>query len=87
MLELQQHMGSAQEGTTTSLPLPVAQCMQAFNWDSWQHSYYKSMMGQVDALKEAGFTCIWLPPPSQAVSEQVSADLNGGQHSIYSGYI
>ncbi len=46
--------------------------VQGFNWESWKHNYYKSMMGKVKELADIGFTAIWLPPPSDSVSEQVS---------------
>ncbi|MEW5307361.1 MAG: hypothetical protein WDW36_009765 [Sanguina aurantia] len=43
---------------------------QGFNWDSHGHKYYKTLSGQVKELAAAGFTCVWMPPPSDAVSPQ-----------------
>jgi hypothetical protein len=59
------------------IPNPLA-CLhppslpQAFNWESWKHNYYKTLASQVKDIAAAGFTCVWLPPPSDSVSEQVS---------------
>lgn len=44
--------------------------IQGFNWDSHGHKYYKTLSGQVKELAAAGFTCVWMPPPSDAVSPQ-----------------
>ncbi len=44
---------------------------QGFNWESSKHSWWRTLMGQVDAIKEDGFTGVWLPPCTQSLSEQV----------------
>mmetsp|Transcript_26573 Transcript_26573/g.67656 ORF Transcript_26573/g.67656 Transcript_26573/m.67656 type:complete len:709 (-) Transcript_26573:349-2475(-) len=44
--------------------------LQAFNWESWKSGYYKMLTGKVKEIASAGFTAVWLPPPSDSVSEQ-----------------
>ncbi|KAJ9522786.1 hypothetical protein QJQ45_019818 [Haematococcus lacustris] len=44
--------------------------LQAFNWESWKHSYYRTLKSQVKDIANTGFTSIWMPPPSDSVSEQ-----------------
>lgn len=44
---------------------------QAFNWESHKSNWYKECMGKVADWAKQGFTCIWLPPPSDSVSPQV----------------
>lgn len=46
-------------------------CLQAFNWESWRSQYYRTLGSQVQDIASAGFTSIWMPPPSDSVSEQV----------------
>ncbi|MEW5319272.1 MAG: hypothetical protein WDW38_010435 [Sanguina aurantia] len=43
---------------------------QGFNWDSHADAYYKTLSGKIKELADAGFTSIWMPPPSEAVSSQ-----------------
>lgn len=43
---------------------------QGFNWESHKHNWYKTLTGQVKDLAKAGFTAVWLPPPSDSVSPQ-----------------
>lgn len=43
---------------------------QGFNWESHKHNWYKTLAGQVKDLAKAGFTSVWLPPPSDSVSPQ-----------------
>ena len=45
--------------------------LQGFNWES--HSggdWYKYLKSNLEAIHEAGFTTIWLPPPTNSVSPQ-----------------
>ena len=56
--------------------------LQAFNWESHRGvagpgggggervSWYAHLAASVDAIAEAGFTSVWLPPPSDSVSPQ-----------------
>ncbi|KAL3150549.1 Alpha-amylase [Trebouxia sp. C0010 RCD-2024] len=44
--------------------------LQGFNWESYRNNWYKTLQEQIPAIAEAGFTAIWLPPPSDAVSAQ-----------------
>lgn len=44
---------------------------QAFNWESHRQKLYKQLMGRVKDISDAGFTGVWMPPPSDSVSPQV----------------
>ena len=44
--------------------------LQGFNWESHRDKWYKKLESQVDEIAEAGFTAVWLPPPSDSVSAQ-----------------
>ena len=44
--------------------------LQGFNWESWKNNWYKTLESQVDAIAQAGFTVVWLPPPTDSVSPQ-----------------
>ena len=44
--------------------------VQGFNWESCKAKHYKVLMEQAPKIAAAGFSCIWLPPPSDAVSPQ-----------------
>lgn len=50
---------------------------QGFNWESSKHSWWRTLRGQVQQIKDDGITGIWLPPCSQALSEQVRAGSPG----------
>ncbi|MEW5319277.1 MAG: hypothetical protein WDW38_010440 [Sanguina aurantia] len=43
---------------------------QGFNWDSHATRYYKQLTAQIPELAAAGFTAVWMPPPSDAVGPQ-----------------
>jgi len=49
----------------------IAASLQAFNWESHKKRWYKDMIPKVPEWAKEGFTCIWLPPPSDSVSPQV----------------
>lgn len=45
--------------------------LQAFGWQSCQQpGYYDTVRSQVSAIAAAGFSHVWLPPPSKSVSPQ-----------------
>jgi len=48
--------------------------LQGFNWESCHgvdgHVWYEHMQSRLDEFAEAGFTSIWLPPPTASVSLQ-----------------
>ena len=45
--------------------------LQGFNWDScWQGNWYEVVSSQADLIADAGFTAVWLPPPTDSVSPQ-----------------
>lgn len=44
--------------------------LQVFNWESHRESWYRKLEAQADEIAEAGFTAVWLPPPSDSVSAQ-----------------
>ncbi|KAL0021780.1 hypothetical protein WJX79_009864 [Trebouxia sp. C0005] len=52
-------------------PVDSSVLIQGFGWTSCeQQDWYDQIRLKVPELKEAGFTHIWLPPPSQSVSRQ-----------------
>ncbi|XP_022840291.1 Glycosyl hydrolase, family 13, catalytic domain, partial [Ostreococcus tauri] len=66
-----------------SRPLPSTPCgngreliLQGFNWESCQHaekmgaSWYAHLTEMTPQIAEAGFTSVWLPPPTKSVSKQ-----------------
>lgn len=57
--------------TLTPPPPHPPPIKQAFNWESCKQPWYNVLAGQAKAMKEDGFTAVWLPPPSDAVSDQV----------------
>lgn len=45
--------------------------LQGFNWESFQSGkYYDTMAHEAEQIAKAGFTVVWLPPPTQSVSPQ-----------------
>jgi len=46
--------------------------LQGFHWDSWKQDggWYGTLGEQAEAIADAGFTMIWLPPPTESVSPQ-----------------
>ena len=44
--------------------------LQAFNWESCKHNWYQVLKEQCSEFAEAGFTALWLPPPTDSVSPQ-----------------
>ena len=45
--------------------------LQGFNWESHRGlGWYKTLKEQVPDIAAAGFSAIWLPPPSESVSPQ-----------------
>ncbi|KXZ47781.1 hypothetical protein GPECTOR_33g663 [Gonium pectorale] len=44
--------------------------LQAFNWESHRQRLYRQLNGRVKDIAEAGFTAVWMPPPSDSVSPQ-----------------
>lgn len=43
---------------------------QAFNWESHNIKWWRYLEDQVQDLVEAGFTSLWLPPPSDSLAPQ-----------------
>lgn len=43
--------------------------LQGFNWESYQDGLYHKLLNRVDEFKGAGFTAIWLPPPTYSVGD------------------
>lgn len=44
--------------------------LQGFNWESCKEAWYKKIAEMAPEFAEVGFTSVWLPPASDAVSEQ-----------------
>ena len=60
--------------------------MQAFNWEchsirdqSRKPAWLQMLADKADAIADAGITAVWLPPPCQAISDEVRTDnVHGG---------
>jgi len=60
--------------------------LQAFNWEchsirdqTRKPAWLQMLADKADAIADAGITAVWLPPPCQAISDEVrSACLAGG---------
>ena len=47
-------------------------CRAGFGWDSCDKgNWYKQVQDKIPEIKDAGFTHVWLPPPSESVAKQV----------------
>ena len=44
--------------------------LQGFNWESCKDQWYTKLAGLAPSIAEDGFTSVWLPPSSDAVSPQ-----------------
>lgn len=44
--------------------------LQAFDWQSYKYSLFANLPAKSQAIKDAGFTMVWLPPPQQSASAQ-----------------
>uniref|UniRef100_A0A7S1T2P7 alpha-amylase n=1 Tax=Tetraselmis chuii TaxID=63592 RepID=A0A7S1T2P7_9CHLO len=44
--------------------------LQGFNWESHKHDWYAVLSGQAADIAEAGFTLVWMPPPTDSVSPE-----------------
>ncbi|KAL8150070.1 putative alpha-amylase 2 [Apium graveolens] len=44
--------------------------LQAFNWESHKHDWWKNLDSKVSDIAESGFTSAWLPPPSNSFAPE-----------------
>lgn len=44
--------------------------LQGFNWESCKEPWYKKLADLIPSIADDGFTAVWLPPSSDAVSAQ-----------------
>ncbi|KAK3276583.1 alpha-amylase [Cymbomonas tetramitiformis] len=44
--------------------------LQGFHWDSCKHDWYSIVSRSLDSVQDAGFTGVWLPPPSDSLAPQ-----------------
>jgi len=44
--------------------------LQGFNWESHKQDWYSVLAGQAEEFAEAGFTLVWMPPPTDSVSPE-----------------
>uniref|UniRef100_A0A7S0XFN2 alpha-amylase n=2 Tax=Mantoniella antarctica TaxID=81844 RepID=A0A7S0XFN2_9CHLO len=46
--------------------------LQGFNWESCnsKNKWFDVLTNEVQLIKEAGFTAVWMPPPTKSVSDQ-----------------
>ncbi|XP_006601710.1 probable alpha-amylase 2 [Glycine soja] len=45
--------------------------LQAFNWESNKYNWWNNLEGKVPDIAKAGFTSVWLPPPTHSFSPEV----------------
>eukprot|EP00239_Pterosperma_sp_CCMP1384_P006863 CAMPEP_0197854428 /NCGR_PEP_ID=MMETSP1438-20131217/24657_1 /TAXON_ID=1461541 /ORGANISM="Pterosperma sp., Strain CCMP1384" /LENGTH=767 /DNA_ID=CAMNT_0043469163 /DNA_START=187 /DNA_END=2490 /DNA_ORIENTATION=+ len=72
MKQLMAQGGATAVGTGPACGQGYEIFLQAFNWESWrsQVGWYNELATRLDEFKDAGYTAMWLPPPSTSVSEQ-----------------
>lgn len=51
-------------------PKPHVRVLQAFNWVSHKGDYYQHIVEMAPKFAAAGFTYVWLPPPTASVSPE-----------------
>ncbi|XP_050222177.1 probable alpha-amylase 2 [Mercurialis annua] len=44
--------------------------LQAFNWESHKHDWWRTLEKKVSDIAKSGFTSAWLPPPTQSFSPE-----------------
>lgn len=44
--------------------------LQAFNWESHKHDWWRNLDSKVSDIAESGFTSAWLPPPSNSFAPE-----------------
>ncbi|KDD74952.1 hypothetical protein H632_c966p0, partial [Helicosporidium sp. ATCC 50920] len=44
--------------------------LQAFNWESCKEPWWRKLAQEAQSYADAGFTALWLPPPTDSVSTQ-----------------
>ncbi|KAL2645486.1 hypothetical protein R1flu_013073 [Riccia fluitans] len=44
--------------------------LQAFNWESHKHSWWKNLEPKIPEIAAAGFTALWLPPSSRSFAPE-----------------
>ncbi|KAG6542753.1 hypothetical protein Mapa_015828 [Marchantia paleacea] len=44
--------------------------LQAFNWESQKHSWWKTLETKIPQIAAAGFTALWLPPSSDSLARE-----------------
>ena len=49
---------------------PDAVILQGFHWKSCEHPWYQILAHNAAKIKNAGFDCIWLPPPAASADKQ-----------------
>jgi len=69
LLTCRQGGGATSSGPAAGLGHEVI--LQGFNWESHRPAnWYRVLKEQVPDIAAAGFSAIWLPPPSESVSPQ-----------------
>ncbi|KAF5840255.1 glycoside hydrolase superfamily [Dunaliella salina] len=58
--------------------------LQAFNWESCHTNFYQQLIEKAPQIQADGFTAVWCPPPSNAVSDQ--GYLPGDYYDLNSKY-
>ncbi|KAF5202041.1 Alpha-amylase 3 protein, partial [Thalictrum thalictroides] len=44
--------------------------LQAFNWESHKHEWWRNLEGKVPDIAESGFTSAWLPPATDSFAPE-----------------
>lgn len=64
--------------------------MQGFNWESHKYNWWNNLEVKVPDIAKAGFTSVWLPPPTQSFSpegyitlEELGIKLNGPKSFVF----
>lgn len=60
--------GATSSGPAAGLGYEII--LQAFNWESHRESWYQVLKSKAGQIAAAGYTSLWLPPPSDSVSQQ-----------------
>ena len=58
--------------------------LQGFHWESHNFDWYKIVQDRLGEMNQAGFTQVWLPPPSDSLAPQGYLPRN--MYSLNSAY-
>eukprot|EP00798_Chlamydomonas_sp_ICE-L_P005880 gene5880-30737_t len=70
MMDMMRPASSMPTGTGAGCGTGYEILFQGFSWESHKNGLYKFMHSKVEEIAAAGFTSVWLPPPSESVCPQ-----------------